>query len=772
MAVFKCKMCGGDLSIIEGQTVCECEYCGSRQTVPTLDSEKKVTLFSRANRLRAMCEFDKAYSLYESIVADYPEEAEAYWGLVLCKYGIEYVDDPKTGKKIPTCHRSSFDNVMEDGNFELVMEYADAIARPVYRAEAKEIERLRSDILEVSSKEEPYDIFICYKETDDKGDRTVDSLIAQDAYDALTEKGYRVFFSRISLEDKLGQEYEPYIFAALHSARIMLVFGTSYDNFNAVWVKNEWSRYLSLIAKGEKKTLIPCYKDVDAYDMPQEFRKLQAQDMGKVGARQDLLRGIEKITPLIIEQSTSTDTTQSSLQNIVDPLLKRAFMFLEDGNWQNANEYCEKILDLEPENAEAYLGKLMAELHVRTRDALKTQPELFNKSINFKKAYQFGDERQKTKLTEDLAFISETIKRKPTAVALALFSTFIEDSLATANTRIHNLEQLLSVFDEKQEEKAVFQREIDESTLREKQLSEQRSMLGLFSSKEKKRIDEEMAELIQRKKRLADQIAQSQSKFGNYTAKGDIERDLNLSRKRADELQMLTESARSNNGIEFGFQEALNIYISEPDVTRAVNTALYPTFDQGSIAFGKYIHKKGRQPVPIEWRVLARENGRILVISKGALDCQKYNTTSSKTTWENCSLRKWLNETFLNEAFSNEERNCIISGTVTTGINPAYGTSSGNNTIDKVFLLSVTEVTKYFNSEEERKCRSTMYAYEQGAGVNGSAICRWWLRSPGRTSDRAAIIHFTGDVHYHGFFIDDNSVGVRPAMWIKISANN
>ena len=111
MAVFKCKMCGGDLPNIAEGNVVECEYCGSRQTIPTADNEKNVTLFARANRLRFGCEFDKAASVYESIVAEFPTEAEAYWGLVLCKYGIEYVDDPKTGKKIPTCHRSSFDKI-------------------------------------------------------------------------------------------------------------------------------------------------------------------------------------------------------------------------------------------------------------------------------------------------------------------------------------------------------------------------------------------------------------------------------------------------------------------------------------------------------------------------------------------------------------------------------------------------------------------------------------------------------------------------------------
>ncbi len=298
MTILKCKMCGGNLNIEEGATTCTCEYCGTTQTIPKLDDEKKNKLYDRANRLRFNNEFDKAYSVYQDIVNDFPQESEAYWGLLLCKYGIEYVEDPYTHKRIPTCHRSSFESIFDDDNFEMVMENADPVARDIYRSEAKTIEEIRKGILEVSSKEEPYDIFICYKETDEYNNRTIDSVIAQDVYNALTEKGYRVFFSRISLEDKLGQEYEPYIFAALNSAKIMLVFGTKYDYFNAVWVKNEWSRFLQLIAKGEKKTLIPCYRDIDVYDMPKEFQHLQSQDMAKVGAIQDLVRGIGKIIPL------------------------------------------------------------------------------------------------------------------------------------------------------------------------------------------------------------------------------------------------------------------------------------------------------------------------------------------------------------------------------------------------------------------------------------------------------------------------------------------
>ena len=372
MAVFKCKMCGGELEIQEGLTVCECEYCGTTQTIPSLDNEKKVNLFNRANRLRFNSEFDKAAAIYENIVAEFPEEAEGYWGLVLCNYGIEYVDDPATAKKIPTCHRAAFESVTKDENYELALEYADVVAQKVYRAEAREIDRIMSEILKISKSEEPYDIFICYKETDEKGDRTIDSVIAQDVYDALTDKGYRVFFSRITLEDKIGREYEPYIFAALNSAKVMLAFGTKYEYFHAVWVKNEWSRFLKLMAKDKTKSLVPCYKDLDAYDMPDEFKALQAQDMGKVGAIQDLVRGVEKLLPKNAESTTVKETVvvNNGAGATVDSLLKRVFIFLEDGDFDSADEYCEKVLDLDPKNALAYLGKLMADLEVEKKEDL------------------------------------------------------------------------------------------------------------------------------------------------------------------------------------------------------------------------------------------------------------------------------------------------------------------------------------------------------------------------------------------------------------------
>ena len=298
MILLKCKMCGGDLEIATNASIAECEYCGTCQTIPNLDDEKKTALFERANFYRSKNEFDQAASIYETILQNAKEEAEAYWGLCLCRYGIEYVVDPKTKKRIPTCHRTQFKSILDDPNYHATLKYAEPSAMEIYRSEAEYIDNVQKEILLISSKEDPFDIFICYKETDANDKRTVDSVIAQDIYTALTEKGYRVFFSRITLEDKLGIAYEPYIFAALNSAKIMLVVGTCRAHFDAVWVKNEWSRFISLIENGQKKTLISCYRDMSPYEMPEEFSALQALDVSRLGYMQDLLRGVEKILPL------------------------------------------------------------------------------------------------------------------------------------------------------------------------------------------------------------------------------------------------------------------------------------------------------------------------------------------------------------------------------------------------------------------------------------------------------------------------------------------
>ena len=387
------------MEIDAGSSVATCEYCGTQQTLPKIDDDRRANLYDRANHFRRNNEFDKAMGLYEQILTEDPTDAESYWSLVLCRYGIEYVEDPTTHRRVPTVNRAQYTSIFDDDNYRSALQYADAAQRQLYEQEAKAINEIQKGILAISQKEEPFDVFICYKETDTAGRRTPDSVLATELYQELTRDGFRVFFSRITLEDKLGTAYEPYIFAALHSAKVMVVLGTKPEYFNAVWVKNEWSRYLALIRAGEKKTLIPAYRDMDPYDLPEEFSHLQALDMAKLGFMQDLVRGIRKITAAEAPAAVTTEKTvvKESGSN-VSALLRRAFLFLEDGDWASADEYCEKVLDLDPENPRAYLGKLMAELHVHKEDQLAQQPEPFDERNNYQKAMRFADSTQKSVL--------------------------------------------------------------------------------------------------------------------------------------------------------------------------------------------------------------------------------------------------------------------------------------------------------------------------------------------------------------------------------------
>ena len=398
MALFKCKMCGGTIEFEQGATVGVCDSCGTKQTLPNANDEILANLHNRANTLRLKCEFDKAEEIYNKILTQSPTDAEAHWGIILCKYGIEYVEDPKTFKRIPTCHRTSFDAITADEDYKAALKNSSGEQRALYESEAKEIDRIQRDILSIVKNEKPFDVFICYKETDESGKRTQDSVIANDIYYQLTQEGFKVFYAAITLEDKIGREYEPYIFAALNSAKVMLVVGSKPEYFNAVWVKNEWSRFLKLMKTDRSKLLIPCYRDMDAYELPEEFAHLQAQDMGKIGFINDLVRGIRKLSHTETPKTVIKETVTVSGSTNIAPLLKRVLIFLEDGDWKSADEYCEKVLDINPENAQAYLGKLLAELHVKKQEDLQNASSPFNDNSNFQKALRYGDENLKAEL--------------------------------------------------------------------------------------------------------------------------------------------------------------------------------------------------------------------------------------------------------------------------------------------------------------------------------------------------------------------------------------
>lgn len=774
MTVFECKRCGGGLNITEADKVVECEYCGTTQTVPSADNEKKMTLFNRANRLRLKNEFDKAAALYEQLIAEFPEEAEAYWGLCLCNWGIEYVDDPATGEKKPTCHRASFESLMKDENYLLAMEYADVTAQRVYRREAQEIDRLNDAILSVSRNEKPYDVFICYKEkTDENGMRTHDSVLAQDIYDALTANGLKVFFSRISLEDKLGRQYEPYIFAALNSAKVMLAIGTKYEYFQAAWVKNEWSRFLRLAAKDRSKVLIPCFCDMDPDDLPDEFKGLQAQDLGKLGAVQDLVRGVGKL--LAKDAPKDGDVQQAAVSNpaaaTVQSLLKRAFMFLEDGEWDSANEYAEKVLDIDPENGEAYLAKAMSDLKKRSRSSMNDASGI-ELNANIQKALRFGSGSLKNEINGYIASTkaAEAADQLEADKVIAAFSARqsgrqaqpLVQQLAAAKQRASYIESICGGYDKTAAQIKQLNREKTAANSSLNTLRSKRDSLGLFAGKERKRLDGEISEIAAGLKQLELKLDSALKQLGGFESKAAADKALSEARADVSSLQSMINVASISGSGEFSCSQALRVLHTKPRVFQLVSKKQPSYKGFVTIKFGRYPQASKNENALIEWLVLKNDGSKALLISKYALDCQQYHTSRIFGTWENCTLRKWLNGTFISNAFSHEEQAMILSTT----------TESANKK-DRVFLLSMDEAWEYFSSDSTRQCQGTAYCYAQGAYKTGNGHCAWWLRSPVCYSGQAAYV-YDGNLrsYYGGYscYVDNDDIAVRPALWINLGS--
>jgi len=253
-----CNICGANYEYHNGRW--KCPACGAFKA-EELSNEEVTLLYNAAQKLR-LSDFDEAEKAYADIIEKFPKNPDGYWGRLLSRYGIKYEED-FDGRKIPTCYATSIESVITDKDYLKATELADQETRAYYNLQAQYIERVRKEWVEKARKEKPYDIFICYKDSDLANgiERTQDSIAAQELYIHLIEQGYRVFFSRESLRGKVGEKYEPYIFNALSTARVMIVYGSSAEYITSTWLKNEWHRYYKRMVAGEKNAnslLIAC----------------------------------------------------------------------------------------------------------------------------------------------------------------------------------------------------------------------------------------------------------------------------------------------------------------------------------------------------------------------------------------------------------------------------------------------------------------------------------------------------------------------------------
>ena len=298
--VIRCSSCGSSDVERIGNGIGKCNHCGSTLLFPKQNQEI-ISLLNSAQVYRENFNYDLAIKTYQLAIEKDSSEITAYEWLLLSEYGIEYVKDVYTGKMIPTCHRAHFSSILDDPNYKILLTLANDEQRKIIEAKAKDINKLQDSIKKQLENEESYDIFISCKATDKHGHKTEDSLIARNIYEELTNKKYKVFFAEKSLENKLGTQYEPIIFKAIHTCKIFILVGTSKENVESNWVRNEWSRFLDRLKSTTDGSLspasfIPVFKDMSPYDMPKVNNAyVQSVDASKIGYVATISDGVQRL---------------------------------------------------------------------------------------------------------------------------------------------------------------------------------------------------------------------------------------------------------------------------------------------------------------------------------------------------------------------------------------------------------------------------------------------------------------------------------------------
>lgn len=485
--------------------------------------------------------------------------------------------------------------------------------------------------------------------------------------------------------------------------------------------------------------------------------------------------------------------------------VRRAFIFLEDGEWENAKSYFDKELDSNPENAIAYVGLLMAELHVRTMDDLNNQPASFAANKNYQRAVRYADQNLFDELKSS---VKNIVDRKDEAVyqpaKKKMLNASSEEEYSKAADEFKSISgykdadvlssQCLAagekavtngIYMSAKEDMALGTEDGYQSAANKfRGISEYLDSpeLAVFCEEKIKGIQE--TGRIEKEKRSASikkTVISLSAVVILVTAAILLTTKVIIPNSKYNAAVTLMNNGQYEEAIT-AF-EAMNGYKDSTEKIAETkphyHKALLESADVGSnVLLGTYEQdsnaENGKEDV--EWTVLAKEGDKLLLISKYALEARSYNTEYTSVTWENCTLRTWLNTAFYTTAFNAEEQKLIVETTVIADKNPEYGTDPGNSTKDKVFLLSISEANKYFANDEARKCVPTAYAKAQGAYTNdyyktagGEAACVWWLRSPGYDSDDAAGVDNDGSVGEGGANVSYDDPCVRPALWIDLA---
>lgn len=365
--IITCAGCGEPLELQEGIKIVHCKYCGNSNVIPKFFSKETEQAFNNAEQALLEGEFDRALRLFENIEKDYPTDAHLHWSMALSRYGIRLEKDTDNSSYIPTMNRMQKSAFLNDCDYKMAVEYEeDEEVRDYYIDMGEHISKIQREYNELSSSISPFDIFICYKETDERGIRSKDSILAENLYNRMTEEGYKVFYSRVTMNGYIGKQYEPVIYSALHTACVFIVVGTSEEYINSSWVKNEWSRFLNRMKTENHLLLVLAYSGIKPEDFPDALSSYQGFEITSNEEIESLVKRITRSLNKQIDPLTISNTASESKN-----LVLRVQDELQRNNFREASRYVEEALNKDFTNAEAHLLKLLIEFKVHEIDEIE-----------------------------------------------------------------------------------------------------------------------------------------------------------------------------------------------------------------------------------------------------------------------------------------------------------------------------------------------------------------------------------------------------------------
>ena len=260
---FKCKNCGALFPATTNENgVLKCEYCDSIFTIPKNDSNNEVLQFLQIGEHNLdACHFDEAYTAFEKASQLNDKEPEAYWGMALAEFKVQYIKDAVNNRLQPICHEFNDKEFQANKNYLKALRCAGAEQKSEYFSKAQDIDYIREEFLKLQQSGLDYDCFICVKVSQtgveqadiSKKNWTNDAYNADSIYDLLKRHDFRPFFSEREIKGRSGANYEAMILYALYTAETMLVVCSDEEYLRTPWVKNEYTRFKSLIKNEEKE---------------------------------------------------------------------------------------------------------------------------------------------------------------------------------------------------------------------------------------------------------------------------------------------------------------------------------------------------------------------------------------------------------------------------------------------------------------------------------------------------------------------------------------